>query len=259
MADLNPAVVNRSLTTIRNELEFLKSSGVITDSVLAHFAKVLPQSYAPGMPIVDYRGSDIVTGAAPNAAPAARVDPEKTAYEPQQLEIGEAIYDYNPTDSSDLPLYRGAQIIVLEKINPDWWRGRDRGTGREGIFPSCYVRVIETAPRAYTNSPIPTAGPPAQQYMPPQPQPQQYIPPAQQYQPAPQQYQPPPQQMYQASPTPQPYYPPAQQQAAPAQASQPHEESQFEKQGKKFGKKLGNAAIFGAGATIGSNIVNSIF
>ena len=32
-----------------------------------------------------------------------------------------------------------------------------------------------------------------------------------------------------------------------------------EEQGKKFGKKLGNAAIFGAGATIGSNIVNGIF
>lgn len=29
--------------------------------------------------------------------------------------------------------------------------------------------------------------------------------------------------------------------------------------GKKFGKKLGNAAIFGAGATIGSNIVSGIF
>ncbi|OJJ48622.1 hypothetical protein ASPZODRAFT_61993 [Penicilliopsis zonata CBS 506.65] len=35
--------------------------------------------------------------------------------------------------------------------------------------------------------------------------------------------------------------------------------SKFEEQGKKFGKKMGNAAIFGAGATIGSNIVNSIF
>ncbi|KAI9927735.1 hypothetical protein MW887_002587 [Aspergillus wentii] len=32
-----------------------------------------------------------------------------------------------------------------------------------------------------------------------------------------------------------------------------------EEHGKKFGKKLGNAAIFGAGATVGSNIVNSIF
>lgn len=35
--------------------------------------------------------------------------------------------------------------------------------------------------------------------------------------------------------------------------------SKFEENGKKFGKKMGNAAIFGAGATIGSNIVNGIF
>ena len=35
--------------------------------------------------------------------------------------------------------------------------------------------------------------------------------------------------------------------------------SKGQEQGKKFGKKLGNAAIFGAGATIGGNIVNSIF
>lgn len=35
--------------------------------------------------------------------------------------------------------------------------------------------------------------------------------------------------------------------------------SKFNDQGKKFGKKLGNAAIFGAGASIGGNIVNSIF
>ncbi|KAF2130550.1 SH3-domain-containing protein [Dothidotthia symphoricarpi CBS 119687] len=42
-------------------------------------------------------------------------------------------------------------------------------------------------------------------------------------------------------------------------AQQPHEPSKAEQTGKKFGKKLGNAAIFGAGATIGSNIVNSIF
>jgi hypothetical protein len=37
------------------------------------------------------------------------------------------------------------------------------------------------------------------------------------------------------------------------------EPSKTQQYGKKFGKKMGNAAIFGAGATIGSNIVNSIF
>ncbi|KAL9050945.1 MAG: hypothetical protein Q9162_006330 [Coniocarpon cinnabarinum] len=39
----------------------------------------------------------------------------------------------------------------------------------------------------------------------------------------------------------------------------PAQKSKFEQGGKKFGKKMGNAAIFGAGATIGSNIVNGIF
>ncbi|KAF1940323.1 SH3-domain-containing protein [Clathrospora elynae] len=39
----------------------------------------------------------------------------------------------------------------------------------------------------------------------------------------------------------------------------PQEPNKMNQNGKKLGKKLGNAAIFGAGATIGGNIVNSIF
>jgi hypothetical protein len=46
---------------------------------------------------------------------------------------------------------------------------------------------------------------------------------------------------------------------AVAQQGTPQEPSKFEQGGKKFGKKLGNAAVFGAGATIGGKIVNSIF
>jgi len=42
-------------------------------------------------------------------------------------------------------------------------------------------------------------------------------------------------------------------------SNEPQEPSKFEQGGKKFGKKLGNAAVFGAGATIGSKIVNGIF
>ncbi|KAL5118886.1 protein that induces appearance of [PIN+] prion when overproduced [Pleosporales sp. CAS-2024a] len=43
------------------------------------------------------------------------------------------------------------------------------------------------------------------------------------------------------------------------QQQPPAEPSKMEQNGKKFGKKLGNAAIFGAGATIGGKIVNGIF
>ncbi|KAJ5289110.1 hypothetical protein N7478_002140 [Penicillium angulare] len=42
-------------------------------------------------------------------------------------------------------------------------------------------------------------------------------------------------------------------------SNDPNQKNKLEQGGKKFGKKLGNAAIFGAGATVGSNIVNSIF
>ncbi|KAF2203350.1 SH3-domain-containing protein [Delitschia confertaspora ATCC 74209] len=43
-------------------------------------------------------------------------------------------------------------------------------------------------------------------------------------------------------------------------AGNPHKEpGKGGEMGKKFGKKLGNAAIFGAGATIGGKIVNGIF
>lgn len=42
-------------------------------------------------------------------------------------------------------------------------------------------------------------------------------------------------------------------------AAEPGKAGKGQEMGKKFGKKLGNAAVFGAGATIGSNIVNSIF
>ena len=41
--------------------------------------------------------------------------------------------------------------------------------------------------------------------------------------------------------------------------SDPAHKSKFEEGGKKFGKKMGNAAIFGAGATMGGKIVDSIF
>lgn len=44
-----------------------------------------------------------------------------------------------------------------------------------------------------------------------------------------------------------------------AVAEEPSKPGKGQEMGKKIGKKLGNAAIFGAGATIGGNIVNSIF
>ncbi|KAJ8097746.1 SH3 domain-containing protein [Lipomyces tetrasporus] len=243
MSDMNAALVNRSLSSIRNELETLKAVGVITPQLFDHISESLPKSYSPGMPPCDLKSTNGImndrdfekTHTPPQTAQQAPPPPQYSPGPQEQL-LAEAIYDYRPTDASDLALYRGAQIIILEKINPDWWRGRDKASNTEGIFPSSYVRVVDAF------------SPPVQSsYGQSYPQQQQYMaPPPQQY----------------APPSPQPYVAPVQAQAQAGSSNQdqkPHHEGAFEKQGKKFGKKLGNAAIFGAGATIGSNIVNSIF
>ncbi|KAK9367967.1 SH3 domain-containing protein [Lipomyces kononenkoae] len=243
MSDMNTAFVNRSLTTIHNELDTLKAVGVITQQLFDHISDSLPKSYSPNMAPFDLKSSSSEMDSRDEeqrqqSPEKAHQNPPPPRYSPgpnEQQQIVEAIYDYRPTDASDLALYRGAQIIILEKINPDWWRGRDKSTNTEGIFPSSYVRVLGSTPA------VPFPSPYAQQYSPP---------PQQQYMPMPLQPYP--------VPSPQPYYPPVQPQAEASNPEQRHE-SAFERQGKNIGKKLGNAVIFGAGATIGSDLVNSIF
>lgn len=129
-------------------------------------------------------------------------------------------------------------------MNADWWMGRNLRTNQEGIFPKNYVVAVDEQQK--------TAPAPAGYH-----QPQYAAPvPAQQQQHG----------GYPIAPVPvQGGYPaaPPQGQAYQQQDQQQQngdgKESKMGEHGKKFGKKLGNAAIFGAGATIGSNIVNSIF
>lgn len=174
-------------------------------------------------------------------------------------EIAEAMYNYQPNGATDLALYQGQRIQILEKLNADWWRGKDMNSEREGIFPANYVRVVQegsgrppqggaVAPYDYNQN----RG--NNNYYPPQQQQQvpynnnQYYPPQQQQAPFP-----PASTNY--------YQPPAQQpvQVVAQPAEQPAHNNAVADGAKKFGSKLGNAAIFGAGASIGSNIVNSIF
>jgi len=54
-----------------------------------------------------------------------------------------AQFDFNATDPGDLGFKSGQVVIVLDKVGKgDWWKGR--GTdGKEGIFPSNYVEVVD--------------------------------------------------------------------------------------------------------------------
>lgn len=161
--------------------------------------------------------------------------------------MAEAMYHFQPSGPTDLQLYPGQRIQIVEKLNQDWWRGKDVQNNQEGIFPSNYVRIVSGPGSGQMSVPPPSYNgnnyqQPPQQYGAPMPQQQQFPPPSVNY------YQP---QQQQVQPQPQ-------QQVAAAQPDQ-NQHNGFSEGAKKFGSKLGNAAIFGAGATVGSNIVNSIF
>jgi hypothetical protein len=145
-----------------------------------------------------------------------------------------ALYRYAASDGRDVAFEKDDKIAVHEYMNDDWWMGQNQRTGQEGIFPRNYV-LVEHQEKA----PTPQWQPPAQP---------QYGYPAQQHQGPPAHQNP-----YDS------HVPPM----AVSQGGQPSEgkaePGKAQEYGKKFGKKLGNAAIFGAGATIGGNIVNSIF
>uniref|UniRef100_A0A8C6DW34 SH3 domain containing 19 n=1 Tax=Moschus moschiferus TaxID=68415 RepID=A0A8C6DW34_MOSMO len=50
----------------------------------------------------------------------------------------EALHSFMAETSEDLSFKRGDRILILERVDSDWYKGRLRG--REGIFPAVFVR-----------------------------------------------------------------------------------------------------------------------
>lgn len=218
------AFTNRSLRTIRTELEFLTDTSVISpeqlSSILAqlpaqtplHAPLEAPANVSTNTPVDQFSNMSLKEQYAPIPTPAP-LPPPAYVQTPQILAIATALYAYSPTDAGDLALQQGDRIQVSEHMNNDWWRGRNERTNMEGIFPRSYVNVTdEKRP--------PMAHPQSSEYG---------------------------------------NLPLQLTQSGTQIGPEGRKYSKLEEQGKKFGKKMGNAAIFGAGATIGSNIVNGIF
>ncbi|CEP62911.1 SH3 domain-containing protein LALA0_S06e06678g [Lachancea lanzarotensis] len=245
---MSASSINRSLATVKTELEFLQESNVISQQAFQDIMAALPERYSP--------------------EEARRETPSTTAA--SQNEFVEAVYAFQAQQDGDLDFHVGDKIEVLEKPSPEWFKGRCNG--KVGMFPSNYVKPAFSGSLGQGTDRLNSLAPPPPQYQPQaqqqlQLQPQQtnasahssysqpqFPPPSTNY------YQNPPQQQYQNQMQ-QAYYqspPPMQQQ--PVQEQQQQQQHHAGSQAfKKFGSKLGNAAIFGAGATIGSDIVNGIF
>lgn len=50
-----------------------------------------------------------------------------------------ALFDFKPQEDGELEFKRGDIIEVVERDDPNWWRGKVGS--REGLFPSNYVAV----------------------------------------------------------------------------------------------------------------------
>ncbi|KAI1818556.1 SH3-domain-containing protein [Poronia punctata] len=263
---------NKSLRLIKNELETLLDKGVITDDVFESIHNMLPAESSlsgaptpaarnptsappqpprsqPQQPPVNYMANLALRQTAspspappaynatgPPALPTRRTAPPPPPPTKPVIARAKALYKYQAADDRDLSFERDDQIAVHEYMNDDWWMGRNERTGAEGIFPKSYVQM--------DNEKGGMGG--GGYYAPPHAQPVggngAYPPPPQHENP------------YNS------HVPPmAVAQGGGEPAGESDGKSKVSEHGKKFGKKLGNAAIFGAGATIGGNIVNSIF
>lgn len=192
---------------------------MITEELYQQFNDSLPQRFKEGDHPSGIKSSNA------SIAPSHHT-PELSRQTSSNHEVAEALYDFSPQEQDDVGFRRGDKVQILEKPSADWWKGSV--DGRVGMFPSNYVKPLNNEKQS-------VAAPPSFEQ-------------AQMYQPPMQSQQPP------FPPQSTNYYPPQQPQPVPAEQAHHHG-----KHFKKFGSKLGNAAVFGAGATIGSDLVNSIF
>lgn len=246
----------QTLTT-HQELEFLADSSVITPQQLSSLLSQLPsqtslhaplQSSPPtpapvpatpaSPPVTQLANTSLNekrnTFYAPTPSPALPPPAYASSAAPPSVATASALYEYHPSDAGDLAILPNDRISITEFMNADWAKGRNERTGAEGIFPRTYVAIVDEKSAMAAHQP------------------------------------PPP-------PTPSTYGNVPLDVSQSGGSSAPGKESKLNANGKKFGKKMGNAgefysleryaavrlmrylAIFGAGATIGSNIVNGIF
>ncbi|XP_035385930.1 sorbin and SH3 domain-containing protein 2 [Electrophorus electricus] len=66
----------------------------------------------------------------------------------QVREMGEAVarYNFNADTGVELSLRKGEKVILLRKVDINWFEGRIPGSNKQGIFPVSYVDVIKGSP-----------------------------------------------------------------------------------------------------------------
>ncbi|NXD06815.1 SRBS2 protein, partial [Nothocercus nigrocapillus] len=78
-------------------------------------------------------------------SPPEKAQPARPPPPAQIGEIGEAIakYNFSADTNVELSLRKGDRIILLKRVDQNWYEGRIPGANRQGIFPVSYVEVIK--------------------------------------------------------------------------------------------------------------------
>lgn len=240
MADVS-ALTNRSIRSIHTELEFLADLNLISQDALQKIHGLLPSVNAisssttqakekwtpaaavaalvPPKPALPIRAPKSPTPTASAVVPAPAIPPPPD-YDTSKM-IVTAEYEYSSDTPGDLQLKVGDTVVVSQHTDKDWWSGRCTRTGQEGWFPRNRVVIVSDGDKKGLNEKK------ADDNM-----------------------------MMNVA------HNRGDNSGFSGSSSGDQEDkgkSKFGEQGKKFGSKLGNAAIFGAGATIGGKIVNGIF
>ncbi|XP_004428818.1 PREDICTED: sorbin and SH3 domain-containing protein 2 isoform X13 [Ceratotherium simum simum] len=93
--------------------------------------------------------------------PPEKAQPTRPPPPAQPGEIGEAIakYNFNADTNVELSLRKGDRVILLKRVDQNWYEGKIPGTNRQGIFPVSYVEVVKKnttkGAEDYPDPPIP--------------------------------------------------------------------------------------------------------
>eukprot|EP00076_Gallus_gallus_P020442 XP_015141084.1 sorbin and SH3 domain-containing protein 2 isoform X31 [Gallus gallus] len=78
-------------------------------------------------------------------SPPEKAQPARPPPPAQIGEIGEAIakYNFSADTNVELSLRKGDRVVLLKRVDQNWYEGKIPGTNRQGIFPVSYVEVIK--------------------------------------------------------------------------------------------------------------------
>ncbi|KAI0774970.1 SH3 domain-containing protein [Trametes elegans] len=259
------ALLAHVLSQTQQNINFLAAHNYITPADAADVLARLSQGPRSSSDAI----SDSLASSVHNLAiaPARSPSPARRTVPPppprNNTKKARAIWAYNEDgrEPNDLSFSAGETIEIVDETNTDWWTGKCRG--KQGLFPANYVELLDDGRSFASPPPAPSPQPPSAPYgMPVAPGSSYYAPPAGPPLPAyGMQHESEKAGMYQ----PQPYapLPPAPVQSPPVQVvqqeQQPPKKNKFGKLGSTMANSAAGGVGFGAGAAIGSGIINSIF